>query len=62
MGIAEDRKGWLWISTSNHVFRVNREKLVSNSLGETDFHEYGLEDGLHGIRRGKEARIGLCGR
>ncbi len=49
MGIAEDRKGWLWISTSNHVLRVNREKLLGNSLGETDSHEYGLEDGLRGL-------------
>jgi len=49
LGIAEDRKGWLWISTSNHVLRVNREKLLSGSLSEADIREYGLEDGLHGI-------------
>jgi ligand-binding sensor domain-containing protein/signal transduction histidine kinase len=49
MGVAEDRKGWLWISTSNHVLRVKRDKLLSNSLTETDVREYGLEDGLHGL-------------
>ena len=48
-GIAEDKLGWLWISTSNHVLRVKREKLLSNSVGDSDVHEYGLEDGLHGI-------------
>jgi len=48
LGIAEDKLGWLWISTSNHVLRVNRDKLLRNSLGESDVHEYGVEDGLHG--------------
>ena len=47
-GIAEDKLGWLWISTSSHVFRVNRAKLLSNSVGDSDVREYGLEDGLHG--------------
>jgi signal transduction histidine kinase/ligand-binding sensor domain-containing protein len=48
LGIAVDKHGWLWISTSNHVLRVKRENLLRNSLGETDVREYGLEDGLHG--------------
>jgi signal transduction histidine kinase/ligand-binding sensor domain-containing protein len=47
-GIAEDKLGWLWISTSNHVLRVKRDKLLRNSLGESDVREYGIEDGLHG--------------
>ena len=48
LGIAEDKFGWLWISTSNHVLRVRRDKLLRNSVGESDVREYGLEDGLHG--------------
>ncbi|HXJ13715.1 MAG TPA: two-component regulator propeller domain-containing protein [Candidatus Limnocylindrales bacterium] len=47
-GIAEDRLGWLWISTSNHVLRVKRDTLLRNSLGESDVREYGLQDGLLG--------------
>jgi ligand-binding sensor domain-containing protein/signal transduction histidine kinase len=57
LGIAEDRKGWLWISTPNHVLRVNRDKLLSgNSPSETDVREYGLEDGLHGVEGVKRHR------
>jgi len=48
LGIAEDKMGWLWISTGNHVLRVKRDKLLSNSVADADFREYGLEDGLHG--------------
>jgi len=48
LGIAEDKLGWLWISTSNHVLRIKRDKLLSNSVRDTDVREYGLEDGLHG--------------
>ncbi|HET7107651.1 MAG TPA: two-component regulator propeller domain-containing protein [Candidatus Acidoferrum sp.] len=47
-GIAEDRLGWLWISTSNHVLRVSRDALLRNTLAESDFREYGLQDGVHG--------------
>ncbi|HTB94189.1 MAG TPA: two-component regulator propeller domain-containing protein [Candidatus Sulfotelmatobacter sp.] len=48
LGIAEDKLGWLWISTTNHVLRIKRDKLLRNSVGDTDVREYGLEDGLHG--------------
>jgi signal transduction histidine kinase len=48
LGIAEDKLGWLWISTSNHVLRIKRGKLLSNSVGDKDVREYGLEDGLRG--------------
>ncbi len=48
LGIAEDKFGWLWISTSNHVLRVRRDKLLRNSVVDSDVREYGLEDGLRG--------------
>ena len=49
LGIAEDRYGSLWIATSNHVLRVNRDKLVRGILGETDTREFGIADGLRGV-------------
>jgi ligand-binding sensor domain-containing protein/signal transduction histidine kinase len=48
LGIAEDRYGWLWIATSNHVLRVHREQLWRGSLGDGDLYEYGIADGLRG--------------
>ena len=48
-GIAEDGKGWLWISTSNHVLRLERDKTLDGSLKKSDVREYGLEDGLIGV-------------
>jgi signal transduction histidine kinase/ligand-binding sensor domain-containing protein len=49
LGLAEDRFGWLWIATSNHVLRVNRDRLLRGSLAEGDVREYGLADGLRGL-------------
>ena len=48
LGLAEDRYGWLWMSTSGHVLRVDREKLVRGALSEGDVREYGVADGLRG--------------
>jgi len=48
-GIAEDRSGWLWIATSNHVLRVNRSRLLGSEFSNADVREYGLADGLHGM-------------
>jgi len=49
LGLAEDRYGWLWIATSNHVLRVSRDKLLRDALSEGDVREYGLVDGLRGL-------------
>jgi signal transduction histidine kinase/ligand-binding sensor domain-containing protein len=56
LGIAEDKLGWLWISTSSHVLRVRRDRLLRNSVAESDVREYGLEDGLHGTEGVKRQR------
>lgn len=48
-GIAEDRNGSLWISTSNHILRVRRDKLLNGRLSNGDVREYGLDDGLFGV-------------
>lgn len=54
LGIAEDKFGWFWVATVNHVLRAQRDKLAAGTLGTTDFHEYGAEDGLpstDGVKR-----------
>jgi ligand-binding sensor domain-containing protein/signal transduction histidine kinase len=49
LGIAEDRLGSLWFTTSDHVLQVNRDRLLSGSVVESDVQSYGIEDGLLGI-------------
>ncbi len=56
MGIAEDRFGWLWLTTSHHVLRVNRHHLLSDQLVEGDIIEFGLPDGLRGTEGVKRNR------
>jgi ligand-binding sensor domain-containing protein/signal transduction histidine kinase len=55
-GIAEDRSGWLWIATSNHVMRVKRDSLLNGRVQEEDVREYGLADGLNGVEGIKRQR------
>ena len=55
-GIEEDKIGSLWIATSNHILRVDREKMLHHVLSETDVREYGLADGLRGIEGVKRHR------
>jgi ligand-binding sensor domain-containing protein/signal transduction histidine kinase len=53
-GIAEDKNGWLWLATSNHILRVRRNRLLSKGSSDADVREYGLTDGLlgtEGIKR-----------
>jgi PAS domain S-box-containing protein len=56
LGIAGDNIGNLWIATSNHIVSVNRERLQSATLAESDVREYGLEDGLTGRQGVKRFR------
>lgn len=49
LGVAIDRNGRLWISTSNHVLRVERDKLLSGVVGDADVREFGLADGLRSV-------------
>jgi signal transduction histidine kinase len=48
LGIAEDRKGSLWISTSNHFLRLDREKLLRGNITPEDVREFTTADGLRG--------------
>ncbi len=45
-GVAEDAMGMLWFTTSDHVVRVDEERLLNGTLSETDVQIYGVEDGL----------------
>ena len=56
LGIAEDNLGNLWIATSNHTLSVNRARLLSAALTESDVRQYGTEDGLIGTQGVKRFR------
>jgi signal transduction histidine kinase/ligand-binding sensor domain-containing protein len=65
LGIAEDRYGSLWMATSDHVLRVNRERLLRGTLREEDVRQYGTQDGLRGtegIRRHRSVIADATGR
>jgi ligand-binding sensor domain-containing protein/signal transduction histidine kinase len=55
-GLAEDRNGFLWVATSNHILRVNREHLIAKTIGDGDVREYGVADGLRGVEGIKRHR------
>jgi len=53
-GIAQDKSGWLWIAASDHIIRVNRDKLLEGLLEQGEIREYAIADGLrsvNGVRR-----------
>ena len=56
LGLAEDRYGSLWVTTSNHVLRVNRDALLRGALEEGSVREFGLADGLRGVEGVKRHR------
>lgn len=47
-GIAEDNTQRLWLTTSNHVLRVNRDSLMVGAVRDVDVREFGIDDGLRG--------------
>jgi signal transduction histidine kinase/ligand-binding sensor domain-containing protein len=53
-GIAEDKEGQFWVTTSNHVLEVARDKLLAGKAAKGNVREYGPADGLsssEGINR-----------
>ena len=46
LGIAEDEEGYLWFATSDHVLRINRDRLLAGSPDAMDVRSYGMTDGL----------------
>ena len=55
-GIAQDRSGCLWITTPDHVLRVERDALLKSKVQATDVREYGATDGLPGTESAKRFR------
>lgn len=52
----EERSGWLWITTRDHVLRVRRAALLKQSFEQGDYREFGLAEGLpsvEGVRRNR---------
>jgi signal transduction histidine kinase/ligand-binding sensor domain-containing protein len=56
VGIETDGRGTLWIATASRVLRVDRDKLLDGTLGESDVYEYGIADGLPGTESVKRYR------
>ena len=64
-GIEEDKSGWLWIATSDHVLRVPRDKLLSGVVKPVDVREYDQADGLEstdGVKRSRSVVSDSAGR
>jgi len=64
-GIEEDKNGWLWIATSDHVLRVPRDKLLSGVVTAADVREYDQADGLdstEGVKRSRSVVSDSAGR
>ncbi len=64
-GITGDSLGFLWLSTGDQVIRVNRDRLLENSLRESDIQAIGEPDGLigaEGVRRDRSILSGPDGR
>jgi signal transduction histidine kinase/ligand-binding sensor domain-containing protein len=55
VGIAE-RSGWLWITTRDHVLRVRRTALLTDSFKQGDYREFGLAEGLPSLEGAKRNR------
>jgi len=47
-GVAEDKNGWLWITTSGHVLQLPQDGLRAGNIGAAAIREYGAADGLPG--------------
>jgi PAS domain S-box-containing protein len=64
-GIEEDKNGWLWIATSDHVLRVPHDKLLSGGVKAADVREYDQADGLEstdGVKRSRSVVSDSAGR
>jgi len=55
LGIAEN-KGWLWITTGNHVLRVKCSSLLNDAFQPGDYQEFGVTDGLASVEGVKRSR------
>ena len=61
----EDKNGWLWIATSDHVLRVSRDRLLSSAAKAGEVREYDQTDGLEsteGVKRSRSVVSDSAGR
>ena len=64
-GIEEDKNGWLWIATSDHVLRVPRDKILGGAVKAVDVRMYDQADGLdstEGMKRSRSVVSDSAGR
>ena len=64
-GLQEDANGLMWISTSNHVLMINRQRLLDPDFNDADIREFDLADGLldtDGVKRDQAVVSGNSGR
>jgi signal transduction histidine kinase/ligand-binding sensor domain-containing protein len=65
LGIGEDRRGALWIATSDHILSVNRDRLGANAATDADVRVFDGADGLlgvEGVRRDRSVAADSAGR
>lgn len=46
LGVAEDREGGIWLTTTNRVLRLRRDRLAADTVQPGDWHDYDTADGL----------------
>ena len=56
LGMAEDRNGSLWISTSNHFLRLDGDELLRGNVTPEGVREFTTADGLRGNEGVKRSR------
>ena len=56
LGLAEDRSGFLWMTTPDRILRMSRQRLLEGTLAANEIREYSRSDGLpalEGVRRSR---------
>jgi ligand-binding sensor domain-containing protein len=56
LGITEDSRGAMWIATSDHVLRVDHDRLLGGVLRDSDLRSFGVADGLKGVNPDRRDR------
>jgi ligand-binding sensor domain-containing protein len=56
-GIAEDGLGSIWFVTSDHVLQVNRDRLLTGTLDDSDVQSYGIADGIQEVEGVSRDRV-----
>lgn len=57
LGLTDDPAGGLWVAVVDHVFRIDRDRLLRGGIGSGDLREFGAADGLLDTEAMKRHRI-----